>query len=101
MTRTFLIALPLLLATGATLAQGQPGRAARMQDELQKRFAAADANHDGRLTRDEAKGQMPRVYGDFDAIDTAKAGSVSLEQIQAYARTQAGQRRRGAQAPAP
>jgi hypothetical protein len=99
MKKTLLLALPLLLA--ATGAFAQAGRAARMQAELHKRFAAADANHDGKLTRDEAKGHMPRVYSGFDAIDTAKAGSVTLDQVQAHAKAQMGQRRRGGEAAAP
>lgn len=99
MNKPLLLALPLLLA--ATGAFAQAGRAGQMRDELQKRFTAADANHDGRLTRDEAKGHMPRVHSNFDAIDTARAGSVTLEQVQAYAKTQVGQRRRGNEAAAP
>lgn len=67
-------------AQGADLA-----RQDKMTAELHKRFAAADTNADGRLSRDEAKGGMPRVYSNFDAIDAEKTGSVSLEQIAAFA----------------
>jgi len=99
MNKTLLLALPLVVATTGACAQF--GRAAQAQAELQKRFAAADANHDGKLTRDEAKGHMPRIYANFDTIDTARTGSVTLEQIQAHARSQMGQRRRGAETPTP
>jgi len=74
------------LPVSAALAQGaDAGRAAQMQAELQKRFAAADANGDGQLTRDEAKGKMPMVYKRFDEIDAAHKGAVTLADIQAYA----------------
>lgn len=99
MNTPLLLVLPLLLASLGACAQG--GRAARMQEETQKRFAAADANKDGKLTREEARDRMPRVYSNFDAIDATRAGSISLEQVLAYARTQAGQRRRGGETATP
>lgn len=79
---------PLLLAACSFAACAQApdgGRVAQMRAELNKRFAAADINVDGRLTRDEARGKMPRVYRDFDAIDTTHAGAVTMAQIEAYA----------------
>jgi len=86
-------ALAALLPAGAALAQAaDPGRAAQANAELQKRFAAADANADGQLTRDEAKGKMPMVYKRFDDIDTAHKGVVTLADIQAYAIAQRGAR---------
>ena len=85
-------ALACLLA-GATLAvcaqevaPQPPGGGARGQ-KLQERFAAADANGDGRLTRQEAQGKMPMVYRNFDAIDTARTGSVTMRDIAAFAIT--------------
>lgn len=68
-------------------------RAQKMQAELQKRFAAADANGDGRLTKEEAKGGMPMVYKHFDEIDAAHSGSVALADIAAFARSQRGARK--------
>ncbi|MDR6518242.1 hypothetical protein [Variovorax atrisoli] len=83
--------LLLALATASFAACAQTpdaGRAAQMRTELHKRFGAADIDADGRLTRDEARGRMPWVYRNFDAIDRARAGSVTMEQIEAYAMTQ-------------
>ena len=81
-----IVATALILPATAALAQAaDPGRAAQMNAELQKRFAAADANGDGQLTRDEAKGKMPMVYKRFDDIDAAHKGFVTLADIQAYA----------------
>lgn len=74
-------------------AQGtDSARQEKMRAELQKRFKAADANADGRLSRDEAKAGMPRIYRNFDAIDADKTGSISLEQIAAFAEKQGGRR---------
>jgi len=83
--------LPLLLAAVSFAACAQApdvGRVEQMRTELHKRFGAADTNVDGRLTRDEARGKMPWVYRNFDAIDSARAGSVTMAQIEAHAVTQ-------------
>jgi hypothetical protein len=87
-------ALAAALSGTIALAQSTDGeRAQQMQAEMQKRFAAADANGDGRLTRDEAKGKMPFVYKHFDEIDTTHSGSVSMAEISAFARMQRGARK--------
>jgi len=79
--------------TSNVAAQGaDSARQEKMRADLQKRFTAADTNADGRLSRDEAKAGMPRIYNNFDAIDTEKTGSVSLEQIAAFAEKQGGRR---------
>lgn len=69
-------------------AQAQDAKSGRrdMAGELQKRFAAADKNGDGRLTKEEAQAGMPMVYKHFDEIDKAHAGSVSLADIAAFAK---------------
>ncbi|HWH81866.1 MAG TPA: EF-hand domain-containing protein [Burkholderiaceae bacterium] len=94
------VLLAAVCALGAVAASAQSApdaeRAQKMQAELQKRFAAADANGDGRLTKEEAKGKMPMVYQHFDAIDSAHSGGVTLADIAAFARSQ-----RGARKPAP
>lgn len=50
--------------------------------EIAERFAAADKNHDGKLTLAEAKAGMPRIAEAFDKIDTEGRGYLTLEQIQ-------------------
>ena len=47
-------------------------------------FAAADTNHDGKLSREEAEAGMPEVYKAFDKIDTRKKGAITQKQIGAY-----------------
>jgi Ca2+-binding EF-hand superfamily protein len=49
--------------------------------EVEKRFAAADKDGDGKLTLDEAKAGMPRVYKNFSKIDKGSKGFVTLEDI--------------------
>jgi hypothetical protein len=83
--------LACMLALGAAGAMAQvpnAERAQKMQVELQKRFAAADANGDGKLTKDEANGKMPMVFKHFDEIDSAHGGTVTMADIAAFARTQ-------------
>lgn len=51
---------------------------------IDQRFATADIDHNGKLTKEEARAGMPRVYAEFDQIDVAKKGYVTLEQAKAY-----------------
>ena len=60
-----------------------PGEA--MEARLAARFAAADKNHDGKLTLEEAQAGMPRVARGFALIDTGKKGYVTLAEIRAFA----------------
>lgn len=80
MNRIITLAGLVLAFTFAIPAQA----AGDMQSALARRFAAADRDHDGRLTRAEAEAGMPRVAQYFDSIDAAHAGYITLEQIEAY-----------------
>ena len=53
--------------------------------EIQERFAQCDVNRDGKLTLNEAKGCMPRVYDHFSRIDEQNKGYVTVAQIEAMA----------------
>lgn len=68
-------------------------RAERMKAQFDKRFAEADANHDGKLSREEAQAKMPRVAQHFDEIDTGKTGYVTKDQVQAKMVEMAGERK--------
>jgi hypothetical protein len=71
-----------MLGTGCMRARAAgDARAERIVAQARERFAAADLDRDGLLTRDEAAKGMPRVAGHFDEIDSSHAGKVSLEQI--------------------
>jgi len=83
-------AIAMAFVCGSATAQ-QPTAQAPQQMSLKEakakiaeRFKAADANHDGKLTRDEAKEGMPQVYDNFDKIDVRKRGYVTERQIGAY-----------------
>jgi len=94
------LACALALGSVAAMAQAADGeRAQKAGAELQKRFAAADANGDGKLTKEEAKGKMPMVYKHFDEIDTAHSGAVTMADIAAYARAHRGERKAPPAAP--
>ena len=64
-----------------------PARAddASRNKEIQERFAKCDVNQDGKLTLDEAKGCMPRIYDHFTRIDEQNKGYVTVAQIEAMA----------------
>lgn len=53
--------------------------------EIKQRFSKCDKNHDGKLTKEEAKGCMPRIYDHFDYIDSAGNGYVTVAEIEAIA----------------
>lgn len=58
------------------------GYAESFKDKMiEEKFAAADKNHDGKLTLAEAKDGMPKVAANFDKIDIQGRGYVTLEQI--------------------
>ena len=48
---------------------------------MDARFATADANKDGRLSRDEVKDS--RLASRFDALDANKDGSLSRDELAA------------------
>ncbi len=54
--------------------------------EIAERFAKCDTNKDGKLTPEETKGCMPRIYDHFSYIDSEKKGYLTVAQIQQAAR---------------
>lgn len=54
--------------------------------EIAERFAKCDTNKDGKLTPEEAKGCMPRIYDHFSYIDSDNKGYLTVAQIQKAAR---------------
>lgn len=70
----------------ATPVLAQPDQA--MGEKLAARFAAADKDHDGKLTPAEARAGMPVVARYFDQIDSAHAGTITLAQIAAFLQKQ-------------
>jgi len=72
------VVFSVLLATQPAFAQND------MMQKVQARFTAADKDHDGKLSKEEAKAGMPRVAQYFDQIDTEHTGYVTFEQITAF-----------------
>jgi Ca2+-binding EF-hand superfamily protein len=71
------LALPLAAVAGETTS----GRAGQFMTQLENRFVEADANGDGRLSKEEAKAGMPKVYSNFEAIDADHDGYVTKDEI--------------------
>jgi Ca2+-binding EF-hand superfamily protein len=87
MTKPFLPAV-LAFALAASLPMVLPAQQGlnelgRNQKMLDKNFDAADGNHDGRLTRQEAQA-VPFIAKNFDAIDANNRGSVSKQDVRDY-----------------
>ena len=60
---------------------------AQVERKLQGTFAAADKQGRGSITREEARAaNFGLVADNFDAIDVARAGSVSFEDLKRYLR---------------
>jgi len=84
--RLFFAAALCLLLPVAAMAQTQAPsyKTAQMEQRMAKRFAAADTDHDGKLTLKEAQAGMPRLAEHFDAVDTDKKGYVTLDQLKQF-----------------
>jgi Ca2+-binding EF-hand superfamily protein len=77
------VAVMLLMATAVVSCADRHSKPD--PQKIAERFQAADTNHDGKLTLEEAKAGMPRVAAVFSQIDVENKGYVTLEQIQALA----------------
>jgi hypothetical protein len=78
---SFVLALSILLALPILAHADEASR----DREIVERFAKCDTNKDGRLTKEEAKGCMPRIYSNFSYIDSSNKGYVTVAEIQAMA----------------
>jgi len=58
---------------------------ASRDQEIVERFAKCDTNKDGKLTKEEAKVCMPRIYNNLSYIDSSNKGYVTVAEIQAIA----------------
>jgi hypothetical protein len=94
-----MLVVALAAASAAAFAQTSPAPDTQdMRAKLTARFNAADTDHDGKLTREEAA-KMPMVARNFDQIDKAGEGYVTLDEVQAFARERAAARRAAKTAP--
>ncbi|MGV7207429.1 EF-hand domain-containing protein [Oxalobacteraceae bacterium A2-2] len=72
------------LALAGQAAVAQEDKAENMKKQLEARFAAADKDHDGKLSKAEAEAGMPRLAKAFDKIDAEHTGYLTLAQVEAY-----------------
>ena len=70
----------LALSVSAQTKQPAPDAKGRMAAEAA--FTKADANADGKLTRDEAA-KLPAIAAKFDELDKNKDGALSVEEFSA------------------
>ena len=92
-----IVATALAVGAAASANAMSATGAAHLEEALtvvDPRLDSADSNHDGRISREDARDRMPFVYRNFDAIDTEHKGYVTMAQIEAYAARQ-GMARRG------
>ncbi|MFO0577076.1 MAG: hypothetical protein U1A78_23980 [Polyangia bacterium] len=83
----FAVAGALAMAPGSVRADAKTD-AEKRDKEIEERFKAADKDHDGKLTLDEAKAGMPRIAKGFGKIDKDKKGFITVDQIKAFAANQ-------------
>ncbi len=81
----------IAVSEAAIAQQLNQDRVKQAQMQLDERFAKADANGDGKVTKEEAKGKMRRVYDNFEKIDTEKTGYLTKQQLITYMQSQAQQ----------
>ncbi|HVX04615.1 MAG TPA: EF-hand domain-containing protein [Rhodanobacteraceae bacterium] len=86
-----LVGLLAALSLTACAATGG-GRSQAAAEKAQERFAAADTNHDGYLSRDEAAQGTPRLSAHFDEIDSDHDGLLSKQEIIAFIQQRRGSR---------
>lgn len=77
------VSLLAALSLSACAAAGG-NRSQAMIEKAQEHFAAADTNHDGYLSRDEAAQGTPRLAAHFDEIDSDHDGQLSRQEIIAF-----------------
>jgi hypothetical protein len=82
------LAITLSLAAGSAMAQTGLGYLANKADVAMKNFEAADRNHDGLLSKEEAQaGKTPFIAKHFEQIDREHRGQVSKEDVAAYVKS--------------
>lgn len=85
MRHRFLIITIALAIAAPSMAQTGLGYLAKKLDVAVKNFDAADRNHDGLLSKEEAeKGDVPFIAKHFDQIDREHRGQVSKEDVANY-----------------
>lgn len=80
-TTSRIICSILFAAASLTVQIAHAQEGGRMEAIMEQRFKAANTTGDGKLTKEQAKTGMPRIYSNFDKIDVDHKGYVTLQQI--------------------
>lgn len=85
----------IIMAALPAMAQRQPDpeQMEQLKTQMVERFGKTDTNGDGKLTRGETEGKMPRLHKHFAQVDTDGDGYVNQADITAYAENLIAQRR--------
>ncbi|MGL4573472.1 MAG: hypothetical protein ACRCV9_01645 [Burkholderiaceae bacterium] len=83
----------LFLSASAAFAQPTPEQMQQINAQLEGRFTAADTNKDGCVTKEEAKGKMPRLYSNFERADKDKKGCVTMDGLKTSMQEEAAARK--------
>ena len=80
-----------------------PEQRAQHREQMKERWNKLDANHDGKLSKEEAQQGAPRLAEHFDQLDLNHDGQVTPEELRQARENLRGQRqggqRQGAQRP--
>ncbi|HEX4479232.1 MAG TPA: EF-hand domain-containing protein [Rudaea sp.] len=85
-----LLAALSIAATTAAFAADTPPTPTHIEKagaKMREKFDAADLDHDGLLTRDEAAKGLPRAAKHFDEIDVNHDGKLSMQEVAQYLRS--------------
>lgn len=87
-SNVLVVAALTMLAAATCHAADAPAadRAEKAGAKLREKFDAADINHDGLLTRDEAAKGLPHAAKHFDEIDANHDGRLSVQEVAQYLR---------------
>jgi Ca2+-binding EF-hand superfamily protein len=88
-TLAFAFALSTLTLSACA---GSDARNQKIAEKAKERFTAADTNHDGLLSQEEANQGMPRLAEHFAEIDTDHDGQLSPAEILSYIQQRRGSR---------
>jgi Ca2+-binding EF-hand superfamily protein len=93
MRMTLLLSTALVLAASSSSACAQRELSDEQRQKILERWQAADRNGDGVIDRAEAEAGLPRIYRNFDKLDTDGDGRLTPEELRAAA-ARFGERRR-------
>jgi Ca2+-binding EF-hand superfamily protein len=77
------------IALPSAAQQPQAAQVEQLKAQMVQRFEQADTDGDGRLTKAETNGKMPRLHRNFEAVDGDRDGYVNQAEIVAYMETRA------------